>query len=706
LKALVSLALAALVLASATAWSRDTDKTILRTQQLVASVLASPTPLKASFSSNGVAVSWSNITGETGFVVERRHKSTEQFLEVGRTTVDVTVYIDQLTTSGIYQYRVRAYSGSGTATTYSRYTNTAYVNAPVSTATASSTITGPTAQTTTTGTTTPTTTIGSTTPTTTTGSTTPTTTTGSTTPTTTGSTTPTTSTVTVGPGQQYASIQAAVSANPAGTTIHIKAGTYYETVTPKNGNVFLGEVGAVMDGGGGTAERHAFNGAGVKDVKIIGLTIQRYTDHPTPNLMTGVFRTRPDLGTTGWVIENCTIRNNVGAGIDTANDMIIRNNVIHGNTLLGIRGGLDSDRVIIEGNDIYNNNTAQSSPYGSTAFASAIKLYRVTNVTIRNNKIHDNYGFGVWLDMNWHHIVVDGNEIYSQRGVASDAADRTRPGVGIYWETSLAGGAITNRISRNKIYGQGDGIVIANSGNTEIVGNSIHAPHHAIKMFQTNRGTGINGVTFTTSNLNIHDNNIAFATGLIVAEDRNGWGDWENQNVKWDNNAYYLATPSGVFYLNGSRLSVPQWQARGHDLHSTFTLNGGALPVTPTTGSTAPITATAVAVGPGQQYTSIQAAVSANPAGTTFLIKAGTYHETVTPKNGNIFIGEVGAVMDGGGGTAERHAFNGRGVRDVKIKGLTIQRYIQYSPGPGNQWLGYRELRHLEQCGCGHRHRQ
>src|SRR5207244_3817124 len=54
--------------------------------------------------------------------------------------------------------------------------------------------------------------------------------------------------VTVSPG---ASLQAAVNANPAGTTFCIKAGTYYlaSGVSPKNNDVFIGELGAVLSGG-------------------------------------------------------------------------------------------------------------------------------------------------------------------------------------------------------------------------------------------------------------------------------------------------------------------------------------------------------------------------------------------------------------------------------------------------------------------------
>jgi parallel beta-helix repeat protein len=86
-----------------------------------------------------------------------------------------------------------------------------------------------------------------------------------------------------------------------------------------------------------------------------------------------------------------------------------------------------------------------------------------------------------------------------------------------------------------------------------------------------------------------------------------------------------------------------------------------------------------VAVFPGQ---SLQAAVDGNPAGTTFILKAGTHqNQTVVPKRGNSFIGEQGTVMDGG--LVKNWAFRtpsgatGSAVPDsVTIRGIKITRYI------------------------------
>ena len=78
-----------------------------------------------------------------------------------------------------------------------------------------------------------------------------------------------------------------------------------------------------------------------------------------------------------------------------------------------------------------------------------------------------------------------------------------------------------------------------------------------------------------------------------------------------------------------------------------------------------------IAIAPGQ---SIQSAVNANPAGTTFIIKAGVHRrQSIKPKSGNKFIGESGAVLDGENATPQ--AIVGHGASGVTVRGLRITNY-------------------------------
>ncbi len=82
---------------------------------------------------------------------------------------------------------------------------------------------------------------------------------------------------------------------------------------------------------------------------------------------------------------------------------------------------------------------------------------------------------------------------------------------------------------------------------------------------------------------------------------------------------------------------------------------------------------------------SIQAAINASPAGTSFCIAAGTHTiaAPIVPKSGNSFVGEFGAILDGTGWTSSDlddgffRSIN-TGVTGVTIKNLVIRDGPQY----------------------------
>jgi hypothetical protein len=84
--------------------------------------LDAPSPLKGVTQDSKMALSWTNVSGETGFLIERRPYSGGSFAEVAKTTTDVTSYKDAPPADQSYEYRVRAYRTQG-GLTYSDYTN-------------------------------------------------------------------------------------------------------------------------------------------------------------------------------------------------------------------------------------------------------------------------------------------------------------------------------------------------------------------------------------------------------------------------------------------------------------------------------------------------------------------------------------------------------------------------------------------------------
>ena len=81
-----------------------------------------PSPLKGQTATGAVTLSWSNIGGETGYLVERR-VSGGSFAEIAKTTSDRTSYTDLVATTASYEYRVRAYR-TAPKIIYSEYSNT------------------------------------------------------------------------------------------------------------------------------------------------------------------------------------------------------------------------------------------------------------------------------------------------------------------------------------------------------------------------------------------------------------------------------------------------------------------------------------------------------------------------------------------------------------------------------------------------------
>ena len=115
----------------------------------------------------------------------------------------------------------------------------------------------------------------------------------------------------------------------------------------------------------------------------------------------------------------------------------------------------------------------------------------------------------------------------------------------------------------------------------------------------------------------------------------------------------------------------------------------------PTTTTTRPTTTTATAPSPPTPCASgaavpigvgdvAQRVVDAHPAGTTYLIKAGTHlrNFSVQPRSGDTFCGEPGAVLDGG--RSLKSAFSG-GASGVTLDSVVVRDYASGRQGAAIQ---------------------
>jgi len=358
-----------------------------------------------------------------------------------------------------------------------------------------------------------------------------------------------TTSVTILPGQ---SIQAKVNAYPAGTQFLLKAGTYArQTVSPKSGDAFVGEPGTLLTGQGVTA--YAFKGAtGVRGVRIQGLIIEKYN----PPVQQAPIQAGPTIG---WVVQGNEIRYNATAGLRIGDKIQVLNNYIHHNHQIGIVGHGDS--VVVDGNEIAYNNWLKEYPFGFEL--GGAKFVNTRYLIVRNNHVHDNWGNGLWSDMNNIYTVYENNTVEDNSGA------------GIMHEVSFAA-KIRNNVTRRNGFARGwvtgAGILVTASADVEIYGNQVLDNKQGIVATQQKRI--INGVDFTKNlkNLYAHNNTVRMPAGGVtgIAEDTGDLGVFTSRNNRFQANTYDLGTDTTPFQWMTKNLTKAQWQSYGQDTNGTF----------------------------------------------------------------------------------------------------------------------------------------
>lgn len=250
---------------------------------------------------------------------------------------------------------------------------------------------------------------------------------------------------------------------PAGARIRVQPGVYEVSVSPKEGQSWQCDAGAVFDGG--WRHQHAFFSA-EPYVTIDGCEIRNFD---TPVQEGAVFGRIPDHTDGGWVVSNVWIHHNAATGIKlSGNNAQLLNSHIEWNDQMGF-GMLHGSDQLVEGNEINNNNPADRYDWGFEA--GGAKNWGTIRLTIRGNVSHDNYGPGIWSDWNNIDTLYEENVVYANVGAP-----------GIFHEISYE--AI---IRNNEIYENGfpdgqpgrpfrarAGIHIAGSRGVEIYDNHVY----------------------------------------------------------------------------------------------------------------------------------------------------------------------------------------------------------------------------------------
>jgi|GEM_PF-1293923 len=354
--------------------------------------------------------------------------------------------------------------------------------------------------------------------------------------------------VVIEPGQ---SIQAAVNANPAGTTFWLKAGTWHQqSVVPKDGMTFAGEAGAILDGDNTTVK--AFSGTASR-VTIRNLVVQNYNTPLQAGAIQGDW-----TASLHWLVEYCEIRTNHAAGLYATDSMIARNNYIHHNGQIGILG--KGNGALFTGNEVSYNNTGGNDPDWE---AGGMKFLYSTGLRFADNYVHDNYGPGIWFDGYNNGNLIEGNRVVHNQ----DA--------GIFYEISYNAVIRNNTVTGNG--GNGSiaraGILVSASSGVEVYGNTLSDNSNGVIGLQANRGTApaqYDAGPLVVQNLYVHDNLISMNRGLTGLVDQVGDGGIFTRNNRFDHNTYSVSLLSRPFTGQGGSLTTAQWQAAGFDLTSIF----------------------------------------------------------------------------------------------------------------------------------------
>ena len=184
-----------------------------------------------------------------------------------------------------------------------------------------------------------------------------------------------------------AEVQRFVDAHPGYTTFCVKAGVHAITnpITPKTGDTFVGEYGAILDGTGWTTTDSTQGAFRAHNEDIDNVTIRNLVIRNMPQKGIHAFTDFSD----SWTIEYNEIAFN-HSGILFPNYSIIRNNYIHhnvGNSQSsgdpaergGGYGGYYASYTTVDTNEIAYNGMEQ-------------KMMGSVSVTFRNNFVHHNVG--------------------------------------------------------------------------------------------------------------------------------------------------------------------------------------------------------------------------------------------------------------------------------------------------------------------------
>jgi parallel beta-helix repeat protein len=305
--------------------------------------------------------------------------------------------------------------------------------------------------------------------------------------------------------------------------------------------------------------RFAFGGSAT-GVTVRNLIVERYANEAQKAVV------NHGIGA-GWVIEGNEIRWNHGTGAVVGSNGIIRRNYVHHQGQMGIKAF--GNNPLVEDNEIAYNNTAFFGP-GPFGEAGGTKFVGTDGLIVRGNFSHHNDGPGLWTDINNVNCLYEGNRVEDNRWR------------GIFHEISYACIIRNNQVRRNghgfpSTLGafEGAGILISNSPNVEVYGNTVEDNRNGIMAREEDRPQHPSGMgPHNTTNLYVHDNIVKQTDDGRAAgvTDTDPYHDPYSaaSNNRFARNVYVIGSNTKWRWAPNADVSRSQWQGAGQDSGSTF----------------------------------------------------------------------------------------------------------------------------------------
>jgi len=194
-----------------------------------------------------------------------------------------------------------------------------------------------------------------------------------------------------GSGGEFTNIAAASEAARPGDTVLIRGGTYHEALNPRSGTegeviTYQAEKGATvtLDSSKGVASNNGLVDLdNASYVNLVGITVANSAVH-------GIYGTK----VSHVVVRNCTVHGSRDGGI-------------------AFIGGTD---VIVDGVDVFDNNTAAIGQRSDNARNEAITISDITTFEVSNSRVHDNRKEGIDAKYRANHGSIHHNTSYDNTG--------------------------------------------------------------------------------------------------------------------------------------------------------------------------------------------------------------------------------------------------------------------------------------------------